>query len=132
MSYSPQALGFLAPTGGSFPAALPVCQANSSSRLVWLVVSPGLAALSPKLYAVFVPARQQYSHSASVGSRISSSIARSLAARSNRVIFLQKSCASSNENISAEFRGPCHLLGLLPITASYKFCGTSYLAIEKL
>src|SRR5262245_66379625 len=60
-----------------------------------------------------------------------SSAARSFALRSARVIFLQNSCASVNENISAELRAPFHLLGFSPITASYRFCGTSYLAIEK-
>src|SRR5260370_25160795 len=118
MSNSRWAWGSLAPTGGSFPLALPVCQPYSSSRLAFAPASPGFTALSPKLYAVVVPARQQYSHSASVGRRISSSFPRSFAWRRTAVIFLHSFHASPNQILSTEFRGPFHLLGFSPTTAS--------------
>src|SRR5262245_6853505 len=89
-------------------------------------------ASSPQEYFVVVPARAQYSHSSSVGRRISSPDSMSFASRIRAVAFLQKVVASSNESISTEFRFPFHLLGLLPSTASHRFCGTSYLATENL
>src|SRR5690242_16341049 len=113
MSYRPQELGFFAPTGGSFPAALPVNQPYSPSSL----------ASSPNEYFVVVPARQQYSHSVSVGNRINSSPLISFCSRNSAVALWQNACASSYVNISTEFRFPFHLLGLLPITASHRFCG---------
>src|SRR5262245_58613642 len=118
MSYSPHGLGFLAPTGGSLSLALPVCQAYASRSDALLPASPAFVAASPKLKAVVVPARQQYSHSASVGSRISSSLPMSCASRSLAVILRQNSRASFQSNISTELRGPFHLLGLAPISAS--------------
>src|SRR5580692_3652755 len=109
MSYRPQAFGFFLPTGGSSSLALPLNQANSFSS----------SALSPKEYFVLLPARQAYSHSASDGSRITSSSPSSFRFRSSSVALRQKSLASSQLTISTELRGPVHLLGFLPITASY-------------
>src|SRR5262245_38350424 len=131
MSYRPHGFGLSAPTGGSLPAAFPVCQAYSFKVDAVLPTSAVRVASSPKLYAVVVPARQQYSHSASVGKRISSSVASSFSARSISVNFRQNSRASRQENISTELRDPFQRLGFRPTTDSYRFCGTSYLAIAK-
>src|SRR5437868_1523639 len=89
-------------------------------------------ASSPKEYFVVVPPRAVYSHSSSVGNLISALDSISFAARMSSVALRQKALASSSESISTEFRLPFHLLGLLPITASHKFWGTSYLAMENL
>jgi len=59
MSWSPQALGLLAPTGRESFAAFLSNQAKASSA----------EASSPQKYLVDVPARHAYSHSASVGRR---------------------------------------------------------------
>src|SRR5262245_51996783 len=102
MSHSPHGFGFLTPTGGSLPLALPVNQAES----------PRTLASSPKEYAVVVPARQAYSHSASVGRRITSSSPSSLRRRSSSVTERQNSWASCQSTISTELRGPFQRLGL--------------------
>src|SRR5262245_4717582 len=115
MSYRPQALGFFLPTGGSSPFELALNQAKSFSS----------SALSPKPYTVVVPARQAYSHSASVGKRTPSSSPSSLRRRSSAVAWRQNSVASSQLTISTELRGPFHLLGLRPMTASYSSWVTS-------
>ncbi len=47
------------------------------------------------------------------------------AARSRSVARRQNATASSQESISTELRGPFQRLGLLPITACHRFCGTS-------
>src|SRR5262245_13109567 len=101
MSYRPHGFAFLTPTGGSLPLALPVNQAYSPSCL----------ASSPKEYAVVVAARQAYSHSASVGRRMTSSSPISLSLRSSAVRRLQKSPASFQSIISTELRGPFQRLG---------------------
>src|SRR5215470_1185200 len=108
MSYSSQALGFFLPTGGSSPLELALYQAYSLRS----------STLSPKEYAAVEPARQAYSHSASVGRRMTSSSLSNFALRSSSVAFLQNSPASVQLTISTELRGPFHLLGLRPITAS--------------
>src|SRR3954462_15960551 len=109
MSYSPSPLGFFAPTGGSFPAALPLNHPYS----------PSFLASSPNEYFVFEPARDANSHSSSVGSRTPSPPWINPAANSSRVASLQNFSASSSENISTEFHGPFHLLGLAPVTACH-------------
>src|SRR6476620_2374233 len=119
MSKSPNPFGFFAPTGGSFPAALPLNQAYS----------PSFLASSPNEYFVVVPARAANSHSSSVGSRTLSPRFINPAAASNFVASRQNFSASSSDSISTEFRGPFHLLGLPPITACHNSCVTSYLPI---
>src|SRR5438128_10341511 len=108
MSYRSHGLGFLAPTGGSLPLALPVNQAKCVNG----------AASSPKENAVVVPARQAYSHSASDGKRISSSSLSNFRRRSSSVTLRQKRFASCQSIISTELRGPFQRLGFLPTIAS--------------
>src|SRR5437763_1693698 len=48
--------------------------------------------------------------------------------RISRVARRQNSLASSQLTISTELRGPCHLLGFLPVAAWYSSCVTSYRA----
>src|SRR5947209_277272 len=110
MSYRPQALGFLAPTGGSYPLELPLNQQNS------LMSSVG------KENGVVVPARQGYSHSASLGRRTTSSAPSSFRCLNSSVALRQNSTASVQLTISTELRGPVHLLGFLPMTAWYSSC----------
>ena len=59
MSYSPQAFGFFSPTGCVIPPEFLLNHATSANP----------ASSSPQYQRVVVPARQAYSHSASVGSR---------------------------------------------------------------
>jgi hypothetical protein len=59
MSKRPQGFGFFCATGWGFPSLFAKDQAYSSS----------CAGSLPNEYALVVPARQQSSHSASVGSR---------------------------------------------------------------
>src|SRR5262245_61110237 len=121
MSYRPNALGFFLPTGGSLPLAFPWYQAYS----------PRSATLSPKLYAVVVLARHAYSHSASLGRRMTSLALIRFSLRNRAVSLVQKVFASSQVIFSTELRGPFHRLGFLPMTCSYSSCVTSYLAIAK-
>src|SRR4029077_9189901 len=81
---------------------------------------------SPKEYFVVVPARAAYSHSASVGRRTILPRSISLACCKSFAASSQNRSASSNETISTEFRAPFQRLGLFPITACHRFCGTSY------
>src|SRR5688500_11807661 len=67
MSYSPQGFGASFPTSGSFPAALAVDHACLPRIECFPSASVSVRVSSPKLYFVFVPARQAYSHSASDG-----------------------------------------------------------------
>src|SRR5262245_48331200 len=106
MSYRPQGFGFFMPTGGSCPLEFSLNQQYSP-------ISDSLANEN----GVVVPARQEYSHSASDGSRITSPSPSSLRARIRSVTFLQNSTASGQLTISTELRGPCHFAGFLPITA---------------
>src|SRR5271166_3708264 len=119
MSWNPHGFGFFLPTGGSLPAALPVNQAKCVSSV----------AASPNEYAVVVPARQTYSHSASDGSRIASPTPSSLRRRSSSVTLRQNVRASSQLTNSTELRGPFHFDGLPPATRKYSSCVTSYFAI---
>src|SRR4051794_38102050 len=115
MSYSPQALGFFLPTGGSLPLALPVKQANSGRAF----------ASSPDEEAVVVAAPHAYSHSASDGRRMTSCGVSKLRLRSSTVALSQKAAASVQLTISTEFRGPFQRLGLRPATVSYNSWVTS-------
>ena len=60
----------------------------------------------PNENSVVLPARQQYSHSASVGSRNRRPAGSRPAFRSRSVIFVQNSTASSQVKFSTGFRGP--------------------------
>src|SRR3569833_2941949 len=121
MSYRPQAIGRLPPTGWGRHSELHWYQATSSS----------LPYLGPE-----VPARQACSHSASVGSRYPSaeasqptvSVSRSkwYAGRSpsRRYNASQNRTASSHETPSTGSRSPWALLGRRPVTWAYHDCVT--------
>src|SRR5437763_1054513 len=106
MSNRPQGLGSFLPTGGSLPGAFALYQQYL----------PKSSTLSPKEYAVVVPARQAYSHSASEGRRMFSLFASLLSWRNSCVTLRQKSVAWCQSTISTELRGPFHLEGLCPMT----------------
>src|ERR1051325_6262835 len=101
MSYRPHGLAFFLPTGGSLPLAFTVYQAYS----------PKSSLLLPCDQRVVVPARQQYSHSASDGRRITSSSLSSLRLRSSSVALRQNSTASVQFTRSTALRGPLYSLG---------------------
>src|SRR5437870_5354917 len=121
MSYRPQGLGIFLPTGGSCPLELALYQQYSVRS--WRRL--------PNEYSVVVPARQAYSHSASLGRRIFSSSSSNFSLCISRVTALQKSSVSLQLTISMALRGPFHLLGFLPMTAWYSSWVASYLAMAK-
>src|SRR3954447_4759530 len=104
MSYSPQALDFFLPTGGSLPGEFTSYHEKAPMSLT----------SSPNDHAVFVPARQAYSHSASLGRRTTSFSPSSFSLRNRAVTLVQKVLASSQVTISTELRTPRHLAGFLP------------------
>src|SRR5262245_26453399 len=121
MSYNPHAFGSFLPTGGSSP----------DEFSLYHEYFPSSFTLSPNDHAVVVPARQQYSHSASDGRRIRSVSLISFASRSRFVAFSQKALASSQLTRSMPLRRPWNFAGLWPTTTWYSSCVTSYLAMAK-
>src|SRR5262245_43609504 len=101
MSYRPHGLARFSPTGGSKPFEFSLYQQYS----------PSLASSSPWDHAVVVPARQAYSHSASLAKRMTSLSVSSVASRMALVASAQKRFASSHVTISTALRRPFHLLG---------------------
>src|SRR5437762_282635 len=83
---------------------------------------------APNEKSVVVPARQQYSHSASLGRRMTSSSAISFRLRISWVARRQNSLASSQLTISTELRGPCHLLDDRFISLPPVACSSVYRA----
>ena len=119
MSYSPQAFTLFSPTGCVLPPEFSSYQAYS----------PSSPSSSPKQYRVLLPARQAYSHWASVGKRNSPSPAGRGLGRGRRDFSLslpRKTWQSSQLTRSTGFLGPLNSLGLSPITACHCSCVTRY------
>ena len=115
MSYSPQEFGFFPPTGWVLSPEFAAYQAYS----------PSSASLSPKECRVLLPARQAYSHWASVGNANFPPWAPTLA-----LSFSRNCWQSSQLTFSTGFFGPLKWLGLLPMTASHCSCVTGYFPME--
>ena len=114
MSYRPHAFGILPPPVCVWPIPLRWYQAMACKA----------ASLFPEYHTDVVPARQAYSHSASVGSRYS---ARAACSGGSSPSLRQNADASSQLTVSTGRVGsPWFLLGLLPTTRSYSACVTSY------
>src|ERR1700722_5521769 len=101
MSNRPQAFG-------SFIATECVCPLLLSAYQPATAIA---ASASPVLYCPLVPARQAYSHSASVGRRY--------VFPSIWLSFLQNATASNHDACSTGRSSPCHLLGSVFITATH-------------
>src|SRR5208282_230603 len=99
MSYKPHRFGLLVPTAWVLPSPFFEYQAYWSKRLS----SP------PKLYAVFVAALQEYSHSASVGKRYCFLVF--------SLSFRQNAAASFHDTVSTGRSYPTNSLGLLLMMA---------------
>src|ERR1022692_2342843 len=112
MSYSPQAFGFFSPTECVLLPEFAAYQAYS----------PSCFSSSPKQNLPVLPARQAYSHCASVGNTNLPPCPPVFA-----LSFTRNCWQSSQLTCSTGFLGPLKWLGLLPITASHCSCVTSYL-----
>ena len=114
MSHRPQGFAALAPTAaGCFGAA----------RSLVLNTASAAASLSPTQYGMTVPARQAYSHSASVGSRYD----RWCATSSGRWARRAQNCSASCQlTVSTGWFSPplACFDGFFPVTAWYSACVT--------
>src|SRR5262245_26846979 len=132
MSCSPQAFGGKLPTLAARPSDGPASAPLYGRPLKFACLLPSL---SPNAVAVVVPARQPYSHCASVGSRNSQPAGSAPDVRARSESFWQNLSASakltfptgrSSPSGSSAVGGP----GRVPTTRFHSPCVASYLAIQ--
>src|SRR5689334_6255655 len=133
MSCSPQGFAGKLPTFAAFPSAGPASPPLYGFPLKFACLLPSR---SPKDVAVVVPARQAYSHWASVGRRNSQSSGNSPDSRPSPVSFWQSSSASAqftlpNGSSSPAGNSTVNSPGNSPITRFQSSCVVSYFAIQK-